>query len=89
MVRKRILPFVNCDLDLGNMILSQGHDRSTIVRYIIKIQLGSEELCPGHSFGNVCTVTLTSEKSPWVKVIAHPWVMGNNCVKYYQDPTWQ
>ena len=23
------------------------------------------------------------------QVMTHPWVMGNNCVKYYQDPTWQ
>ena len=21
--------------------------------------------------------------------LTHPWVMDNNCVKYYQDPTWQ
>ena len=34
------------------------------------------------SFGYVCTVTLTLEMWPWLKVMAHPWVMDNNCVKY-------
>ena len=69
------------------MSLSQGHD--TIACYIIKIQLGSDNLLPGHGFWYVCTVTMASETWPWVKVMAHPWVMDNNCVKYYLDPTWQ
>ena len=47
MVRKKI-PCVNCDLDLCDMTLSQGHDK--IVWYIIKILLGSEELWPGYGF---------------------------------------
>ena len=38
--------------------------------------------------GYVCTVTLTKEIWPWVKIMTHPWVMDNNCVKYYPDPTW-
>ena len=38
---------------------------------------------------DVCTVTLTLEIWPWVKVMTHPWVMDNNFVKYYPDPTWQ
>ena len=75
------MPCVNCDLDLGNM--------SLIVWYIIKIQLGSDNLWPQHDFGYVCTVTLTSMIRHWVKVMTHPWVMDNNCVKYYLDPTWQ
>ena len=37
----------------------------------------------------MCTVTLTLEIWPWIKVLTHPWVMDNNCVKYYPDPTWQ
>ena len=37
----------------------------------------------------MCTVTLTSEIWQWVKAMTHPWVMDNNCVKYYPDPTWQ
>ena len=87
MVWKKNLPCVNCDLHLGNMSLSQGHD--TIAWCIIKILLGSDNLWPGYGFGYVCTVTITSEIWPWVKVMTHPWVMDNNCVKYYPDPTWQ
>ena len=44
---------------------------------------------PDTDFGHVCTVTLTLEIWPWVKVMTHPWGMHNNCVKYYLDPTWQ
>ena len=60
---------------------------TTIVWNIIQIQLGSDELWPGHGFP-VC-VTLTLEIRSWVKVMTRPWVMDNNCVKYYPDPTWQ
>ena len=42
MVHKQFLPCVNCDLDNGDMTLSQGND--TFVWYIIKIQHGSGEL---------------------------------------------
>ena len=35
----------------------------------------------------MCTVTLTLEVIPWVKVMTLPWVMDNNCVKYYPDRT--
>ena len=44
---------------------------------------------PDTDFGYECTVTLTLEVWPWVKVMTHPWVMGKNYVKYYPDPTWQ
>ena len=37
----------------------------------------------------MCTVTLTLEIWPWIKVMTHPWVMDKHCVKYYPDPTWQ
>ena len=43
---------------------------------------------PDTDFGYVCTVTLNLAIWPWVKVMTHPWVMANNCVKY-PDPTWQ
>ena len=56
---------------------------------VIKSQYGSEELYPRHGFGYVCTLTLTLEIWPWVKVMTHPWVMENNCVKYYPDLIWQ
>ena len=35
------------------------------------------------------TVTLTLEIWPWVKVMTHHWVIDNNRVKYYPNPTWQ
>ena len=35
------------------------------------------------------TVTLALEIWPWVKVVTHNWVMDNNFVKYYPDPTWK
>ena len=54
----------------------------TIVWNIIQIQLGID-------FGYVCTVTLTLEIWPWIKVMTHHWVRNNKCVKYYPDPTWQ
>ena len=44
---------------------------------------------PDTDFGYVFTVTLTFEIWPWVKFMTHPWVMDNDCVKYYPDPTWQ
>ena len=33
--------------------------------------------------------TMALEIWPWVKVMTHPLVMDNNCVKYYPDPTCQ
>ena len=44
---------------------------------------------PDTDLGYVCTVTLTLEIWPWVKVMTHPWVMDNDVVKYYPHPTWQ
>ena len=38
-------------------------------------------------FGYVCTITLTLKKRPRFKVMTHPWVMDNNCVKYHPDRT--
>ena len=40
---------------------------------------------PDPDFGYVGTVTL--EIWPWVKVMTHPLVMDNKCVKYYPDQT--
>ena len=44
---------------------------------------------PDTGFGYECNVTLALEIWPWVKVMTHSWVMDNNHVKYYTDPTWQ
>ena len=54
---------------LCRYVPSQGHD--TIAWYTIKIQLGSDNLLPGHGFGYVCTVTMTSEIWPCIKVMKH------------------
>ena len=43
---------------------------------------------PGTDFGYVCTVTLTLEICPLVKVMTHPWVMDNKCMRYYPHSTW-
>ena len=34
-------------------------------------------------------MTLTLEVWPWAKIMTHPWVMDNNCVKYYPAPILQ
>ena len=69
-----------------------------IVRNIIQIQLGSEELWPGHRFPVCvhCDIDLGDMTlgqglcgGGGIKVMTHPWVMDNNCVKYYLDPTRQ
>ena len=33
--------------------------------------------------------SLTLGLWPWVKTMTHPLVFGDNCVKYYLDPTWK
>ena len=44
---------------------------------------------PYTDFRYVRTVTLSVEIWSRVKVMTHPWVMDNNCEKYYPDPTCQ
>ena len=51
-------------------------------------KLAVKNCCPDTNFRYACTMTLTLEIQPWVKVMTHPWVMDNNCVKY-PYPTWQ
>ena len=85
MVRKK-LTCVNCYLDFGNMNLSQGHDMT--VWYIIKMKHGGEELWPRKFFG-ICVLWLWPRQFHLGLWSWHNWVMENNCVKYYSDPTWQ
>ena len=61
---------------------------TTIVWNIIQIQ-HVRSYDSDTDFVYVCTVTLTLKEWPWVKVMTRPWVMDNNCVKYYPDRTWQ
>ena len=86
--------YVHCDLDLGDMTLGQSHDtplgnRQEVCEILSRSNLAVRSYGPDTDLWYVCTVTLTLEIWPWVKVMTHPWVMDNNCVKYYPDPTWQ
>ena len=81
---------VHCDLDLGDMTLAQGHD--TPLGYgqqlcqISRSNTAMRSYGPDTDFPYVCTVTLTLEIRPYVKVMTQPWVMVNKCVKY-PNPT--
>ena len=84
----------HCDLDLGDMTLGQGHDTSLghgqqLCEILSRSNLAVRSYGPDTDFGYVCMVTLTLEIWPCVTVMTHPWVMDNNCVKYYPDPIWQ
>ena len=87
---------VHCDLDLGDMTLCQDHDTVTplsngqqLCEILPRLNLAVRSYGPDTDFWYVCTVTLTLEVWPWVKVMTHPLVMDNKCVKYYPDPTLQ
>ena len=62
--------------------------RTTIVWNIIQIQLCSEESCSGHRLWECVHCDLGLWYMTLGKVMTHRWVMDNNCVKYYHDPTW-
>ena len=90
----KIWACVQCDLDLGDMTMGQGHDKTfgygqQLFEILSRSNLGVRSYGLDTGFGYVCTVTLTLEIWPWVKVMTHPWVMDNNCAKYYPDQTWQ
>ena len=82
---------VHCDLDLGCMNLGQGHEtplgHGQQLREILSRSNMAVSYCQDTDFEYLCTMTLTLEIWTWVKVMTHPWVMENNCVKY-QDPTY-
>ena len=67
------------------MTLDQGHDTSLShgqqLCEISRSNLAVRSYCPNTDFSYICTVTLTLEILPWVKVMTDPWVMDNNCVK--------
>ena len=94
MARTRFWVCVHCDHDLRNMTFGQGHDTplghgQQLCEVLSRSNLAMRSNGLGTDFGYVCTVTLTSEIWPWVKVMTHPSVIDNKCVKYYPDPTWQ
>ena len=89
-----VLVCVHSDHYLGDMTLGQGHDTpfgngKQLSEILSRSNLTVRSYGPDTDFRYMCTVTLTSEIWPWVKVMTQPWVIDNNCVKYYPDPTWQ
>ena len=89
---------MQCDLDLENMTLVQGHDTSLgygqqLCEILSKSDFKVEsygpdkDYGPGKDYGYVCTVALTLEIWLWFKVMTHLWVEENNRLKYYSDPT--
>ena len=87
---------VHCDLDIGEMTLGEDHDTPLgdgqyVCELLSRSNLAVRSYSPDKDYLYVCTVhvTLNLEILPWVKVMTHPWVMDNNCVKYNEDPTWQ
>ena len=84
---------VHCDPDLGDMTLGQGHDTplchvQQLCEILSRFNMAVRSYGPDTDFGYLCTVTLTFEVWLRAKVMTHPWVMDNNCVKYYLDQTW-
>ena len=78
------------DLDLVGMTLGgQGHDTPlSNVQQLCEILSRSNFAVRSYGldtdFGYECTVTLTLEIWPWVKVMTHPWVMDNKCLNIIQ-----
>ena len=73
---------------LWSKTLCQGHD--TPLGHGQQLREILSDPWPGHGFfWYARTVTLTLETRPCVKVVTHPWVTENNCVKYYPDSTLQ
>ena len=94
MARTQFWVCVHCDHDLADMTLVQGHDTplghgQQLCEILSRSNLAARSYGPNTDFQYVCTVTLTLEIWPWVKVMTHPGVMDNNCVKYYLNPIWQ
>ena len=90
--RHRFSVYVYCYLDLGDMTLGQGHDTllgngQQLCEILSRSNFATRSYCPDMDFWYVCTLTLTLEIWPWVKVMTHPLAMDNNCVKYYADRT--
>ena len=56
-------------------------------RVIFRSSMAMWSYGPDTDFGYMCTMTLTLEIWPWVKVMTFPLVMNNNCVQYYSDRT--
>ena len=94
MARARILGTCRCDLDIRNRTLGQDHDTllghgQQLCEIFSRSSLAERSYGLETDFGDVCTVILTLEIGPCVKVMTHLWVMDNKCEKYHPDPTLQ
>ena len=83
---------VHSRFDLGEMTSIQGHDTPLGHGQQLCIISRSNMTVSNHGMatdlGYVCTVTLAFDIWPWNKVISHPRVIDNNCVKFYQELPW-
>ena len=94
MARTRFWICVHCDHELGNMLMGQGHDTplghgQELCGIVSRSNFAVRSYNPDTDFQYMCTVTLTLVIRSRVNIMTHPWVMDNNCVKYYPDQTWQ
>ena len=70
--------------------LGQGHDTffghgQQLCKVLSRCNVAVRRNGSDTDFGYMCSVTLTLEIWPWVKVMTHPWVKDNTSVKYYPD----
>ena len=68
----------HCDLDLGDMTLGQGHDTplghgQLVCEILSRSNFVVRRYGLDTDFGYMCTMTLTLEIWPWLKVMTHPW----------------
>ena len=94
-------PKICHDLDPMSYLQGQGHSEITLGQCHDTPLGHGQQLCEILSRSNLavrsygqdtdymymCTVTLTLQIWPWVKVMTHPLVKENNCVNYFPDWT--
>ena len=80
--------FMHCDLNLWGRYPPLDHGQQ-FCKILSRSNMAVRSYGPDMDFGYVCTVTFTLDAWPWVKIMTHPWVTDNKCVKYYSDLTYQ
>ena len=77
------------DLDLEDMTLGQGHDTPFgNGQQLCEILSESKFTVVNYGPDKAMQCDLDLEDKTLVQVMTHPWVMDNNCMKYYPNPTW-
>ena len=97
LVEHRFWPCLHSDLDFEDMSFGQGYDTPLDqgqkwlckILHVSRSNMAVISYGPDTNFGYVSTVTLTLAQWLWLNVMAHPWVMDNNCMTYYQESSWQ